>query len=145
MTNSQFNTRVSPDLKDKYNGFMERYKQDGRIVSKGDFFGICLDDHVEMEKRRIFLEHCIPDIKDGFDYLERLFKLFERIQVNHNNEISLLTRKFNDELLAKEIRINKLEDNLNFLKEQLQEKMIENDDLRKGITQLQKRKKSAAN
>jgi hypothetical protein len=43
----------------------------------------------------------------------------------------MLTRKFNDELLAKEIRIKNLEQKIAYLKEQLQEKTVENGDLKK--------------
>lgn len=138
MGSEQFNTRIEPNLRDRYNGFMDQYKKDGRISKKGDFFGICLDDHLEMEKWRIFMEYSDPITKEGLDYLERLFEVFKRSQVHHNNEISMLTRKFNDELLAKEIRINNLEQKIAYLKEQLQEKIVENGDLKKDIESLQK-------
>jgi hypothetical protein len=139
MEQPQFNTRVTPDIKDKYNGFMDFYKSNGRITKKGDFFGICLNDHIELEKYRLFMENCNPTTREYIEHLKREFDLLQQMEIDHNNEISLITKKMKDELALKELQISKLEEKIQLFKEELQEKIIENDDLRKGLERLQKK------
>jgi len=42
VSSPQFNTRISSDLRDKYNGFVEQYKREKRISAKGDLARVSL-------------------------------------------------------------------------------------------------------
>ncbi|WP_066297796.1 hypothetical protein [Bacillus sp. FJAT-29937] len=133
--------KVELEVRDNYNKLIDQYQADGRIFKKGELFGTVYNDHLEVEKKRQFLNSCSDNSQEISSYLTRIFDLLVQGVEQLKNRMILVQKQLYEELALRDIRIKELETTIRIQKEQLQEKIIENNDLRKGLERMMKKTK----
>lgn len=137
--------KVEPEVRNKYVQLISQYQSDGRIEKKGELFGLVYNDHLEIEKKRVFLKSCTDSSKEIESHLTRILVLLMQAEEQQNSQFVLLEKSHSDALSLIDIRIKELETIIRIQKEQLEEKTLENHELRIAFEKLSKRDKKVNN
>lgn len=117
---------------------MNLYLQTGRITKKGEIFELLYQDHMEVERKRLFLETCNELSKELFITLERAQNLLIQETEYFILQKERMRREYEERIAAKDLNIRNLEDSMQKYKMDLEEKIVENAEIRKGMERLQK-------
>lgn len=139
LSNINLNQKVTPETKENYDKIMDLYLQSGRITRKGEIFELIYLDHMELERKRLFLESCSDVSKELFLTLERVQELLLRENEYFQSQMERLKKEQQDQIHWRDKKIEELENSIQQYKGDLEEKILENATIRKGLEQFKRK------
>lgn len=139
VSNVNLNQKVTPKTLDNYNERIDLYLRTGRITKKGEIFELLYEDHMEIERKRLFLETCSDISKELFITLERVQGLLIRETEHFLTQKERMEKEHRNQVAWRDNRISELEKIIQGYKKDLEEKIIENAEIKKGLERIRKR------
>lgn len=133
------NQKVKENTFKWYDERMDLYLKTGRITKKGEIFDLLLEDHMELERKRIFLKSSNDISKELFLTLERVQDLLIKETEHFLVQTERMKKQYQDQINWRDQKIAELEQSIQNYKKELEDKIIENAEIKKGLERIRKR------